>query len=189
MPNLFELFKYSKLLKLEEGRISLMDVPINIVPTSILRDLQKGLIDTMGYRNAYEKIYESAKMGSQEYNKKFIEKQGFSDKRKIIDWQSKIVTFAGWGFVEIAEINFEKDEYTTHFKNSPFPVIYGKAPYLVDIIPAGFIAGGFTASLKKPLECIETKCMAAGSPYCEFKVASKEKIEEKKLELWKKMSL
>src|SRR3989344_7509780 len=107
MPNLFELFKYSKLLNLQDGRIDLMNVPINIVPTSILCDLQKGLIDSIGFKAAYKKIYESAKEGSREYNKNFIKKQGFTDKRKIIDWQSKIVTFAGWGNVEIAEIDFD----------------------------------------------------------------------------------
>ena len=189
MPNLFELFKYSKLLNLQDGRIDLMNVPINIVPTSILCDLQKGLIDSIGFKAAYKKIYESAKEGSREYNKNFIKKQGFTDKRKIIDWQSKIVTFAGWGNVEIAEIDFDKDEYTSHFKNSPFPEIYGKSGYPIDIITAGFISGAFSGSLNKQLECVETKCIANGAPYCEFKVASKDIIEQRKAELWAKLGL
>ncbi|MFH1391526.1 MAG: V4R domain-containing protein [Candidatus Diapherotrites archaeon] len=189
MPNLFELFKYSKMLELKDGRIGLMGVSINITPTSILRDLQKGLVEATGFRKAYENIYLSAKNGSMEYNKNFIKKQNFSDKRKIIDWQKKIVTFAGWGEVVVAEIDFEKNEYIAHFKNSPFPEIYGKANYHIDIIPAGFIAGAFEAGLNKKLDCLETKCIATGSTYCEFKVAAPEKIKKEKAELWKKLKI
>lgn len=182
MPNLFELFKYSKLLELNDGRLGLMGVNINIVPTSILADLQKGLIDSLGLEKAYQKTYESAKKGSLEYNSKYIQKQGFVDKRKIIDWQAKIVTFAGWGNVEIAKIDFEKEEYYANFKNSPFPEVYGKANHPIDFIVAGFIAGAFEASLKKPLDCVEIKCRAKGDPYCEFFVSTPEAVKVKQKE-------
>ncbi len=189
MPNLFEMFKYSKMLELGDGRIGLMGVPINIVPTSILRDHQKMLIESLGFKKAYEKIYDSAESGSLEYNGNFIKKHGFADKRKIIDWQKKIVTFAGWGKIEIAEIDFDKKEHIAHFKNSPFPEIYGKSKYPVDILVAGFIGGAFKADLKKDMKCLETKCTALGDPYCEFLVSSPEIIEKKKAELWKKLKI
>jgi len=189
MSRLFELFKYSRMLDLKDGRLGLMGVPINIVPTSILRDLQKGLIDSIGLKKTYDRLYLSAKEGSEEYNRKFIQKHGFTDKRKIINWQKNVVMFSGWGNIEIAEIDFERCRFIASFKNSPFPEIYGKSKYPVDIIVAGFIAGAFKASMKKDIDCVETKCIAIGDSRCEFIAGPKDEIQKKKTELWKKLKL
>lgn len=189
MPNLFELFKYSRMLDLKDGRMSLMSVPINIIPTSILRDMQKGMIDANGFEKAYERIYLGAKKGSHEYNSKFIAKHGFSDMRKTINWQKKIVMFSGWGNIDIAEIDFKKSEFVARFKNSPFPEMYGKSKYPVDIIVAGFIAGAFKANMKKDIDCVETKCVALGNSCCEFVVGPRDKMKKTKAEMWKKLKI
>jgi len=189
MPQLFDLFKFAKLLNISDGNISVWNIPMNIIPTFVLRDLQKDLIKELGYRKAFEKIYSSTKSGSAEYNKNFISSQGFTDKRKIIDWQSKIVSLSGWGTIEIAKIDFEKDEYIAHFKENPFTKKYGKTTYPIDFFICGFIAGGFTASIGKELECYESECLAQGKPYCEFIVGPKKVIDKKRNALWKSLNL
>ncbi|VVB74635.1 V4R domain protein [uncultured archaeon] len=189
MPQLFDLFKYAKLLNISDGNIKVWNIPMNIIPTFVLRDHQKSLIEDLGYRKTFERIYKSTKSGSAEYNKNFIASQGFTDKRKIIDWQSKIVSLSGWGTIEVAKIDFENDEYIAHFKENPFAKYYGKAKYPIDFFICGFIAGGFSASIGKELECFETQCVAQGKPYCEFIVGPKKVIDKKREALWKSLKV
>jgi len=189
MPNLFELFKFSKMLKIQDGNLNLMGVDINIIPTSILCDLQKGLIDSLGFEKAYNMIYNRAKSGSLQYNKTFIEKQRFKDKHKTTDWQTKIVTFSGWGKLEVVKIDFKEESHRVKFNNSIFAKNYGKAKYAVDIIPTGFVAGGLSATSGKDIDAVEIKCMARGAPFCEIEVGSPAYIEERRKALWHKWKL
>ena len=193
MANLFEMFKFSKMLKVEDGNMSLMGVDINIVPTSILCSLQKGLIDALGLEKAYKQIYESAKRGSIEYNSSFVKQQKIAEKRKILDWQSKILEFGGWGHIEIAKIDFEKDTLVAVFRKTPFTVnyikLYGKSKGPVDFITAGFNAGGLSVMAGKDLDVLETKCVAMSDPFCEFEAGPPDVINAKRKELWKKWKL
>ena len=189
MPSLFETFKFAKFLNIKDGEIKVWDIPMNIIPTFVLRDWQKQMINDFGYKKAFEKVYQATKTGSDEYNQNFIKKEGFRDKRQIINWQTRIVSMSGWGEIEIAKIDFEKDEYTAHFKEIPFAKTYGKTTYPVDFLVCGFIAGGFSASLKKELECLETKCVAKGDPYCEFVVGKPELIKTMREEQYKKLGI
>ena len=190
MANLFELFKYSKMLEIGDGDLRLMDVYVNIIPTSILCSLQKSLIGAVGLEKAYKEIYESAKEGAQIYNERFIKLKNFKNKHKTLDWQSKIISFAGWGVIEIAKVDFAKNSLVAHFKNPPFPKtykeLYGKSKYPVCFIPAGYNAGGLSMMAGKKLGVLETKCVAMGHPYCEFEAGSIDVIEKKRKKLWKK---
>jgi predicted hydrocarbon binding protein len=189
MQKLFDMFKFAKFLNINDGEIKVWDIPMNIVPTFVLREWQKVNIEDEGYKQAFEKIYQATKDGSVEYNKNFIKKEGFKDKRQIINWQIRIVSMSGWGQIEIAKIDFKTDEYVAHFKASPFAKTYGKTTYPIDFLVCGFIAGGFSASLGKELECIETKCIAKGDPYCEFFVSTPNKIKTMRTEQYKKLKI
>jgi predicted hydrocarbon binding protein len=187
MPKLFDMFKFAKFLNISDGEIKVWNIPMNIIPTFVLREWQKDTINEVGYQKAFEKIYSSAKEGSEEYNQNFIKKQGFKYKRQIINWQTRIVSLSGWGQIEIAKIDFEKNEYVAHFKENPFARTYGKTTYPIDFLICGFISGGFSASLGKELDCIETKCVAKGDAYCEFVVGKPDKIKKLKTDQWKKL--
>ncbi len=188
---MFDLFKFSKLLNIEDGKLELMNTPINIVPTSILCNIQKSLVEQLGLEKAYSIIYQQAKEGSISYNREFIKKQKFSDKRKILDWQIKVVSFAGWGELEIALALLDSKEKRNivHFKNPTFPIIYGKSNYPVDFIPAGFIAGGLSENLGIDLDVVETKCVSMKDQFCEFEVGKPEAILDLRNKLWKKWGL
>lgn len=189
MSQLLDLFRFSKLLQMKDGEITLMKTHINIIPTDILRDLQKSLIEAMGFEKAYDQIYEQSKEGSKKYNSSFIEKLSFKDKRKTLDWQLKIVTFSGWGKLEVAGLNFKENRIDIKYSNSPFALDYGKSKFPVCIIPTGFTAGGVSVNFGSDLEGIETKCMAMGDPYCKMEIGPKEYIAERKKELWSKWGL
>lgn len=189
MTQLFDMFKLSKELELKDGEIRLMKTNVNLIPTSLFCELQKSLINNRGFEGAYNQIYNSAKVGSKKYNDSFIQKHKFDDKRKILNWQIKIVTMAGWGQLEIAYIDLPKKEVIIKYDNSPFAARYGKSQYPVCIVPTGFTAGGVTSNLGMNIEGIETKCIAMGDPFCQIELGLKEHIEEKKRQLWKKLKI
>jgi predicted hydrocarbon binding protein len=184
---LFDMFKLSKELDLKDGEIKVMKTNVNIIPTSLFCELQKKLVNTWGFEKAYEQIYNSAKIGSQKYNDSFIQKHKFEDKRKILNWQIKIVTMSGWGKLEIAFVDLKTKQLIIKYDNSPFAARYGKSKYPVCIVPTGFTAGGVTANFGENIEAVETKCMAMGDPFCQIELGSKESIEEKKKQLWEKI--
>ncbi len=186
---LFDLFKFAKLVDFKNGEILLMSTHVNIMPTDFLCEQQKMMIESQGLEKAYKNIYGSAKKGSLKYNQEFVKRQHFSDKRKIIDWQTKIVAFSGWGEVEMALTEIGSSRYIVHFKNSPYPNAYGKANYPVDFIATGFVAGGLSVTAETDLDAIETKCTSKGDAFCELLVDTPEVIEKTRLELWKKWSL
>ncbi len=187
--NLFELFKLSRTLQLKDGEILLMSTPVNMVPTTVLADMQKSLIDKLGFVKAYTIFYESAKNGAYLYNKNFIEFYKFKDKRDILEWQRKVVTMAGWGNWKIQSFNTENNAIVAKIEKSVFAGEYGQVSYPVDIIPVGFSAGGMSANFGSDLECIETKCIAMGDPYCEIEIGPPELIIPKREQLWKKWKL
>jgi len=186
---LFDLFKFSKLLDLKNGKISLMETPVNLMPTSILCEHQKTLIKNLGQEEAYDILYGNSKEGSIRYNLSFIKKLGLVDIRKIIDWQTKIVALSGWGEVDIAMVNPKEKNFVAHFKESAFAESYGKEKYAIDFILTGLVAGGLTAATGVDLDAIETKCESMGDQFCEIEVGIKNTIENKKAILWKKWGI
>ncbi len=187
--NLYEMFKFSKTISWKDGEIKLMKTYVSVVPTTLLCEMQKNLVNSLGFQKAYNLIYESAKTGSYKWNEEFIKAHDFKDKRKIVDWQWKIVTFAGWGKWQIINIDLEQNLLNARFEKSPLAKTYGKSNYPVDIIPVGFSAGGISANFGADLECIETKCVAMGDQFCEIEIGKKDYIEGKKQQLWKKWGL
>ena len=186
---LFDLFKFSKLLDLKNGKISLMETPVNIIPTSILCGHQKTLIKNLGLEEAYNILYTNSKEGSINYNLSFIKKLGLIELRKIIDWQTKILSLSGWGEVDIAMVNPKEKNFIAHFKESAFAESYGKEKYAIDFILTGLVAGGLTAATGVDLDAIETKCESMGDQFCEIEVGPTDTIENKKIALWEKWGI
>lgn len=186
---LFDLFKFSKLLDIKNGKISLMETPVNIIPTSILCGHQKTLIKNLGLEEAYNILYTNSKEGSINYNLSFIKKLGLIELRKIIDWQTKIVSLSGWGEVDIAMVNPKEKNFIAHFKESAFAESYGKEKYAIDFILTGLVAGGLTAATGVDLDAIETKCESMGDQFCEIEVGPTDTIENKKIALWEKWGI
>ncbi|MEM3400238.1 MAG: 4-vinyl reductase [Candidatus Micrarchaeia archaeon] len=178
MVSIIDRFRIANLVKFGDGDINLMGLPVCMIPICMLVEIQKTLIKDLGYEKAYEKLYESAKYSSKQYNDRFIVKYGLKDRRKLLEWQTNIVTCAGWGRLEISKIDFENKEWRVHIIEGPFAREYGKAPYPVDIITTGFIAGGLCSTLDFDVDAIETNCVAMGDSYCNVLVAEPDKIAE-----------
>ena len=187
--NLLDYFRISKTISFKDGEILLMNQNVNVTPTSILCDFQKGLIENIGFKESYENLYNTANKISYDYNSKFIKGYKFKSERDVTEWQIKVVTLAGWGKWTIKHFEPEKYNIIFQMKNSPFTKVYGKSGFPVDIITAGLVAGGALSNFKKPIEAIETKCQAMGDEYCQIEIGIPEAIEAKKKELWAKWKL
>lgn len=189
MALLFDIFRLAKELELKNGEIQIMKTPVCFAFTHVLVDLQKDLIESLGFEKAYFQLYETNKSGSKTYNESFIKKLAFKDKRKILNWQINIVTLGGWGKFEIMYVDLKENKLRVKFDNSPFPKIYGRSNYPACILPAGFAAGGVSATFGVDIDVLETKCVALGDPFCEMLFASPGEIKEKRTEQWKKLGL
>jgi hypothetical protein len=189
MTLLFDVFRLAKELELKDGEIQIMKTYVNMVPTSFLCSLQKEVIEAVGFEKAYQQIYKSAKTGSKIYNESFIKKHQFEDKRKILNWQIKIVTMSGWGKLEIAYVDLQKNEVIIKYSNSPFAAAYGKSKYPICFIPTGFTAGGVAATFGTEIEGVETSCMAKGDSFCQIELGPPDTILRKKEALWKQLGL
>jgi len=187
--NLFEMFKFSKTISWEDGEIKLMSTYVSVVPSTLLIALQKSLIEKLGFEKAYNQIYDNTRKGSFKWNEEFVKAHNFKEKRKIVDWQWKIVTFAGWGKWEIINLELDNNRLNAKFIDSPLTKQYGKSKYPVDFVATAFSAGGISVAFGADLDCIETKCQAMGHPYCEIEIGEKDYIAKRKDELWKKWGL
>jgi len=180
---MFEFMKklmLARLIQFEKGQILLMGLPVAIIPMSILCDLQKQTIESLGYEKAYEKLYEGAKRGSKIYNERFIKKYGLRKLNETLDNQAKIVTSAGWGEVIFTKINAEEKTAILKFVNSPYAITYGKSNKPACIIQAGFVAGGVSITFNTDMDVFETKCVSNEDSFCEMLIGPAEIIKEKK---------
>jgi predicted hydrocarbon binding protein len=186
---LFERFKLAKELDVSDGEIKIMKTPVCFALTHILANLQKDLIETIGFEKTYFQLYETNKNGSYTYNKSFIKKHNFKDHRKILNWQVNIITLGGWGDFEVVYLDLKENKLKLRFSDSPLPKLYGKAKYPVCIFATGFIAGGAAANFGTKVEGIETKCVSMGDPYCEMTFGSPKLIKKMREAQWKKLGI
>lgn len=189
MVKLFDMLKLARLISMQDGEIRVMGEAVHIVPSSILGDMQKDMIEILGFNKAYNKLYSSSKQGSYVYNRSFAKKYSMKEKRKLLEMQLKIVTSSGWGNLKIVHLDIPKSALTIRYHNSPFPKEYGKQKYAVCIMPTAFTAGGVSVTFGKDIDAVETHCIARGDPYCEIKVGPPKEIKKTREALWQKWGM
>ena len=159
---------------MEKGQITLTNLPVMILPVYVVVNMQKALEKSMGFEKTKKFIYEGTKKGSIEHAREINKRYGLKGKQ-LVDFLINYLTMAGWGEVNLVNIDIKNKTAVTHFSNSTFSKYYGFSKNPVDHIMAGSQAGGATVVFGEDADVIETKCVAMGSPYCEFiyKVKSK----------------
>jgi predicted hydrocarbon binding protein len=79
----------------------------------------------------------------------------------------------GWGVTEVRRIDMKKPSATIIVKDCFEAVAWRKKPYTVCHWTRGYLAGYMSNVFGNPVEAVETKCMAVGESYCEFKIQRK----------------
>ncbi|MFA4855040.1 MAG: V4R domain-containing protein [archaeon] len=155
-------------LSLEKGHIKLLEVPVNVIPVSVIAYLEKILIDTFGYEEARKKIYQGGYEGGRDFCNKFVERYRMKTPREIIEWELNIVTMAGWGELELKRLDAKKGSALVIVKNSSVAEMLGPYGKSIDFFMEGFMAGGSSIALGMPMKVTEVKCKSKGDSFCEF---------------------
>ncbi len=110
--------------------------------------------------------------------KVIIKPVGALSKRRIIFELLKQLPRRGYGIPELTSYDEENLLFRVRVKNSFDVVGYRYSDKPVCSVMSGVFAGDTEEVFKREMECIETKCMAMGDPYCEFEVFEKKRMEK-----------
>lgn len=159
-----------KQLRFEEGKIILLDQRVAMLPLYNIVELQKTL-EAKGLENT---LYYTNKNFGKDWTRKIYESYKMSE-NQIFQWGINSVTVAGWGTVKLIEKQAE-NRIKFNLIDSGMAFYYGKSDKPIDHIFRGMIAGAMSATYKKDLDAVETKCKAQGHSMCEFIVQPSEKF-------------
>ncbi len=121
----------------------------------------------------YEEIKEEHRRG---WGKTIDEKY----KMKPIEYLNEMFetsNLAGWGKTEF--VDFDESNTKGTFRTLRAPIaeaLKGKAKLPTEHLWRGMAAGTASVIFKKNLDFIETKCLALGSNYCEYKFFPRKKV-------------
>ena len=108
------------------------------------------------------------------------------DPRAFINWLIEVGAFVGWGKHKLIEFHSERLEGGLRTYDAPIGSLYkGKLNEPIDHLWRGLTAGCASAAFREDIDWIETKCIATGTPYCEFlfkprrALVKEEKVEYK----------
>ncbi|MDO8428558.1 MAG: 4-vinyl reductase [Candidatus Diapherotrites archaeon] len=155
-----------KQISFEKGKIEIFGRLSSLLPSDSFVTLQMEL-ETRGLQNLiYFKAKESGAKWFVEMNK-YYHLKGMD----VIKWGSEIVTFAGWGEAIIVRRDDSKKEIVFNLKNSITAKLHPASVVPVDHLFRGLLCGAmatiYDIELSK-IDAVETKCIAMGSPICEF---------------------
>lgn len=178
----FDFFKkllMSRQLTFERGQIKIAGETSIMVHGPALVRLTDTLIKIMG-KKGINYIYLSSKEGGKSlgdaYKKKFLIKEV-----KLANLLKDLAEMGGWGEFSFIKIDSSNRSLICNVNKSPFAeltILKGKK---VCHMIRGFLAGGASVGFNEDLDCIETKCVAEGSSFCEFFIKTKKNFKEKKL--------
>jgi predicted hydrocarbon binding protein len=130
----------------------------------------KNISDAVKFAKVYKNVKDTfitniAKLGA---------KIGKSDEGVLMTLKDLFNVY-GLGNMEMLKLENDKKQalvkmtgstVATEYKNK-----YKKSTSSVDLIAAGILAGIFSYVFKKPVDCVEQKCIAKGDEFCEFEIA------------------
>jgi len=90
----------------------------------------------------------------------------------------KQVPMRGYGVPELFYFDEKKGIFKLRVKNCYNAIVYRHSEKPVCSLMSGVFTGGGEIIFNRRMECIETKCMAMGDPYCEFEVFEKSRMEK-----------
>lgn len=162
---MFEFAKklmFAKQLNIEKGALTILNHRFMIVPAKTFATLVKYDIPDVN-KSLYTAAKESGKLYADALTKKFGAKG-----QKLEGLMIDTFNLSGWGLLEILKNNFQKKVAVFHINNSSVAMEYGKSKKPICHTNRGFLAGGACMVHGSDVECLETKCSAAGNSFCEY---------------------
>jgi predicted hydrocarbon binding protein len=153
---------------MEKGEIRIAGTDWILMSGATFRNLVKGSEDFIG--SGAKVIWQQAgKHAGREFSGDLVRLgMEFEELPAALE---EFFTKGGWGKIRV-EADFTKKEAVVTIENSATArSIEAKEPVCHSI--RGFIAGVSDVMFHASTECLETKCIAKGDPYCEFRVKRK----------------
>lgn len=163
LNSFFDRFIFANALQYKENNFYLANLPFVILPVSVLISIAE--------RNDMPlnlSLYYSVKDSVVFSLRKEFELDFGTEGKKSLDFMRSFFVASGWGSIEFIDVNFQNGRAIVLVDNSPVArnVANAKAP--CDTFLRGFLAGLFSVYFKINVDCVEAKCIALGSPHCEF---------------------
>lgn len=117
-------------------------------------------------------LYDAGKKMGEHAAKRLREMFGLEGK-DLIEAMCQAGQATGWAITEVQDIDFQDLTATIIVKDCFEAVAWRKKPYAVCHWTRGYVAGYMSVVFQKPVEAIETKCIAKGDKQCEFKIKQK----------------
>lgn len=166
-----ELLLHKKLV-FEEGRISLFNIPMGIIPIHFMVYIQKELEKN----NLKNLVYYAAKDNGAAWFESMDKNYGLKIK-DINKWGPDLISLAGWGKVKVTKKKDSEKSLLVTLENSSFAKVYGKSLEPVDHFFRGMVCGAWSYAYKDNLEAVETKCVSKGDNLCEFLIMPKKNFD------------
>jgi len=165
----------------ENGEIIYRGIQAEIHPRDQIARLQiefEGIIGPATRTIAYEWGKKHAIRVVTNVEKIIIKTVGLLSKKAIAAQLAKNqITPRGLGVGEVAEWDDNKQFVRMRVSNCFNAVGYRTPKKPICYVMAGIFAGAGTVVFGTDMDCIETKCIAIGDPYCEFDVFPRKRIE------------
>ncbi|HLC59621.1 MAG TPA: 4-vinyl reductase [archaeon] len=161
----FKKLLISRELKMEEGKLTILNESWTMLPTKIYVGLVREFIKNP--KLSY-KLYYLAKEANRTGMANTMKKKYGLDKSKFINTGIDMANMAGWGNIKIVNLDMETGNATCNMYNSPVAAQFGHNDKPVDHIWRGVMAAGLSVALDKEIDWVEVSCIAQGKPFCTF---------------------
>jgi predicted hydrocarbon binding protein len=179
---LFDFFKkllMARQITFEEGQIKVAGETAIMTDGPALIKLTDIIVKKMGKRGITD-IYLASKEGGESLGISFKKKFNLTG-TKLADLLKDLAVMGGWGKMEFIRYDPESMTVIGKVVDSPFAELTEFKNKKMCHITRGFVAGALSIVFKTDVDCIETKCKAEGSNFCELLIKPKGKFKEKKL--------
>jgi len=178
----FDFFKkllMARQLTFERGQIKVADEISIMIHGPALVKLSDILIKTMG-KKGIDYIYTSSKESGKIMARAFKRKYGLTG-MKLANLMKDLAEMGGWGKIEFLKFDFRNKFVIGKITDSPFAELTEFKNKKMCHITRGFIAGALSIVFKANVDCIEVKCKADGSEFCEGIIRPRREFKEKEL--------
>lgn len=169
----------SRQITFEEGQIKVAGETAIMVHGPALVKLTDIMVKTMG-KKGITNIYLASKEGGESLGKAFKKKFNLKG-TKLADLLKDLAVMGGFGKMEFIKLDLKNKFVIGKIIYSPFAELTEQKNKKVCHITRGFVAGSLSEAMESDVDCIEVKCKAEGSEYCELVIRPKKDFKEKKL--------
>jgi len=179
--NLFlQLLRAGKARLTDDGLIISLGEAVMMMPVRTFLFMQSQVIHELGKRGK-RVLFNIGYYQSNEAVKRYVKEHVLDIKRvnkeKLFNFFLKLSSMLGLGVFEVIHLDFEEKKLIIRNSNLPTAKLYlltrGKSKTPIDCYICGLFVGGFSPLFEVELECLETKCIACGDPYCQFELRPK----------------